>query len=109
MDARVRRVIDQLESELHRTWTVVELAGTVELSVAQLTRLFRRETGRTPGAFLHELRMSRARLLLERTSMPIGDIMAHVGIGDRSSFGRGFRRAHGLSARTLRVHLRRPA
>lgn len=106
MDPRVRRTIDRMEEQLHRRLTVTELAAEVDLSVAQLTRLFRQATGATPGAFLLGLRLKRARILVERTSLPITEIMAQVGVSDRSHFARGFRRAYGLSPRTLRVQLR---
>src|ERR1700752_4584694 len=94
-----------MEEQLHRRLTVTECADAVGLSVTQLTRLFHASTGKTPGAFLHQLRMNRARILLEQTSLPVVEVMAQVGISDRSHFARNFKRAHGLSPRTLRVHL----
>lgn len=109
MDDRVRRTIATMEEHLHDRLTVSDLADAVGLSVCHLTRLFRLETGAAPGVFLHNLRMTRARVLVERTSLPIAAIMIRVGIADRSHFARDFRRAHGLSPRTLRVQLRNSA
>ena len=106
MDPRVQQTINRMEGDLHRRLRVPELAAAVGLSVTQLTRLFRVETGATPGAFLHELRMNRARILVEQTTLPIVEIMARVGISDRSHFARDFRRAHGLSPRTHRIQQR---
>ena len=84
MDARVQRTIEKMEEQL----------------------LFRAATGTTPGAFLHELRMTRARILVERTSLPVNEVMVQVGLSDRSHFARDFRRAHGLGPRALRMHRR---
>jgi transcriptional regulator GlxA family with amidase domain len=106
VDGRVTRTIDRMEEQLHRRLTVTELASTVGLSVAQLARIFRDATGQTPGAYLHELRMRRARILVERTSLTISEVMLQVGISDRSHFARAFRRAYGSCPRTLRVQLR---
>jgi len=106
VDQRVRRTITTMEERMRERLTLSELAGAVGLSVTHLTRLFRTETGVTPGAFLHDLRMTRARALVERTSLPVAEVMAQVGISDRSHFARDFRRAYGLSPRTLRVQLR---
>ena len=103
MEPRVQRTIERMEEQLHRSLTVPELADAVNLSVAQLTRVFREATGKTPGAFLHDLRMQRARILLERTTLSVTEVMAQVGISDRSHFARDFRRAHGTSPRTLRL------
>ena len=106
MEPRVQRTIDRMEEQLHRSLAVSELASAVNLSVTHLTRLFREATGMTPGAFLHQLRMQRARILLERTTLSVTEVMAQVGISDRSHFARDFRRAHGASPRTLRVQPR---
>jgi AraC family transcriptional regulator, arabinose operon regulatory protein len=106
VDPRVQRTIERMEADLSDRVTVADLAGAVELSVAQLTRLFRASTGHTPAAFLHTLRMRRALQLVRTTSMPVGEIMSRVGISDRSHFARTFRRTFGFSPRTLRVQLR---
>ena len=103
MDPRVQRSIETMNEQLHRRLTVSELADRVGLSVAQLTRLFRDATGTTPAAFLHGLRMERARLLLERTSLTVHQVMTQVGISDRSHFARGFMRAYGYSPRRFRL------
>ena len=105
MDGRVQRTIAIMEEQLHRRLTMTELASAVGLSVAHLIRLFHADTGATPGAFLHVLRMNRARLLLERTSLSVAEVMRQVGISDRSHFARDFKRAYGLSPRTLRRQL----
>ena len=106
MDARVKRTIDRMEDEIHRRLTVPELARVAGLSTAQLTRLFREATGLTPGAFLRDLRMTRARLLLERTNLSVGEVMVRVGIWDRSHFARDFHRAHGVAPSAVREQLK---
>jgi transcriptional regulator GlxA family with amidase domain len=106
VDSRVRRTIERMEEQLHRRLAVTELAAAAGLSVAQLTRLFRQTTGCTPGAYLQALRMQRARILVERTSLPVTEVMVQVGIFDRSHFTRAFCRVHGVGPRTLRVQLR---
>jgi transcriptional regulator GlxA family with amidase domain len=102
VDIRVRRTIEKMEEQLERRLTVIELARAAGLSTAHLTRLFRDGTGVTPGAFLRALRMTRARLLLERTNLSVAEVMAQVGIGDRSHFTRDFQRAHGVAPSTVR-------
>ena len=103
MDPRVIATIQRMEDGLQQRLTVPQLAGGVELSVAQLTRLFRHETGVTPGAYLHSLRLERARTLLERTSLSVGEVMRQVGLSDRSHFGRDFLRRYGSSPRSFRL------
>lgn len=105
-DRRITRALDLIQTRLHARLSVAELAAAVELSVSQFTRLFRDAVGATPGAYLQACRLSRARTLVERTSLPIAEIMRQVGFSDRSHFARDFQREHGFSPRTLRVHLR---
>ena len=106
MDPRVEDAIAFIESHLHTAISIPALASREELSVSQLTRLFRRATGTTPTMYMHRLRMERARILIERTSLSVTEVMAQVGIGDPSHFARDFRRAHGFSPRTLRRQLK---
>jgi transcriptional regulator GlxA family with amidase domain len=106
MDQRVEQTIAVLDHRLHTRLTLAALAAEVNLSVSGLTRLFRQDTGMTPAAYLHRLRMIRARILIERTSLSVSEVMAQVGITDPSHFARDFRRVHGFSPRALRQHLR---
>lgn len=105
-DPRIERALELIDVSLGDRLSVARLASSVELSVSQFTRLFRAATGTTPGAYLNARRLSRARTLVERTSLPVAEIMRQVGFSDRSHFARDFQRAHGFSPRTLRVHLR---
>jgi transcriptional regulator GlxA family with amidase domain len=109
VDPRVQRTIDTMTMQLHRRVGVHELANAVDLSVSQLSRLFRRDTGTTPGAFLQGLRLERARLLLARTSIPVRDVMIQVGWSDRSHFARDFCRQFGSNPRTFRLESNRAA
>ena len=106
MDPRVRQTIETMTTRLHSRLTTAELAASVGLSVAQLTRLFRVAVGNTPAAYLQQLRLERAHVLIARTSLPVSTVMTMVGIADRSHFARDFRRAYGHSPRRLRMHLR---
>jgi transcriptional regulator GlxA family with amidase domain len=106
VDARVEVTIMRMRQQLNRPISVPVLAAAIGLSVSHLTRLFRANTDMTPGAFLHHLRMTTARTLIEHTALPVAAIMAQVGIRNRSHFARDFRRAHGLNPRALRTQLR---
>jgi AraC family transcriptional regulator, glycine betaine-responsive activator len=103
VDPRVRTVIDNIEEQLHRPMRVSTLARAAGLSVAQFTRLFKEHTGCTPAAYLHARRMARARVLVERTSLSIREVMAQVGIPDRRHFARQFRLEYGYTPRSLRL------
>jgi len=105
VEPRIRRVIGTIEERLHDRLAIEDLAGSVGLSSSRLRRLFREETGLSPAAYLQRKRMERARILLERTSLTVAQVMAQVGIADPSHFARDFRRAHGFSPRAFRSQL----
>ena len=102
MDRRVAHVIKRMESELELEVTTKQLAAAVNLSPSRLNSLFKREVGTSPGRYLRALRMARARMLLERTSLNVKEIMSSVGISDPSHFSRDFRRYHGGAPSELR-------
>lgn len=106
VDIRVTQVMTRMQEQLHTQLAMRDLAAGIGLSVSTLTRLFRQHTGKTPRLYLHDLRMARARLLVERTSLSVADVMTQVGISDPSHFARDFRTAHGYSPRTFRRQLR---
>jgi transcriptional regulator GlxA family with amidase domain len=66
-DPRIDRALQMIDRHMHERLSVDQLAAAVGLSVSQFTRLFRQAVGTTPGAYLHQSRMSRARTLVERT------------------------------------------
>lgn len=108
VDPRVERTITRMEEQLHTDISVAELATAVGLSMSQLARLFRAACGVTPGTYLRQLRMTRAKLLIERSSLTISEVMSQVGIRDPSHFARDFRRAFGVGPREFRQQRRTP-
>lgn len=102
MDQRITRLLARMEEHLADPITVDALGAAVNLSGSRLAHLFSREVGMPPARYLHELRMQRARALLERTLLPVRQVMASVGINDPSHFARDFRRYHGLSPSEVR-------
>jgi AraC-like DNA-binding protein len=96
----------RMRDQLHLQVAVAALAAEVGLSASRLTYLFRSTVGKSPGAYLHALRMERARLLIHHTDLSVREVMQQVGISDPSHFSRDFRNAHGLSPRAYRTQLR---
>ena len=103
MDHRIERALAAMPGQLTTPLSVAALARAANLSPSHFAHLFRAEVGTSPSRYVHALRMIRARLLIERTSLSIKEVMAHVGCGDPSHFSRDFRRAHGLPPSEWRV------
>ena len=87
---RLRRVVDFMTEHLARDIDVDELVTRCGLSRAQFFRAFRQSTGQTPHRYLVGLRLDRARILLETTSLSIADVSRSVGMGSNAGFARLF-------------------
>ncbi|MEO1236398.1 MAG: AraC family transcriptional regulator [Planctomycetota bacterium] len=82
-----------------------EAADAVGLSPASFSRFFRRMTGRTFVAYLHELRIAEACRRLGDPDTPVTDVCFASGFENVSNFNRVFRRLRGESPRAYRRRL----
>jgi AraC-like DNA-binding protein len=103
MDARIARTLALIEAHIDQQWTVPRFAAAAGLSPSRFMHVFRRVMGMSPGQYLQERRMVRARALLERTFVSVGEAMQRVGCRDPSHFARNFRRHHGFPPSACRV------
>ena len=102
----VALAIRLLHEQVDRRWSIGELAAAVSLSESQLSRLFRRETGMSPAAFLWQLRADRLAELLATTSLTVEIAAAAAGWRHPSSASRAFRRRFGVSPHEFIVRAR---
>lgn len=98
--AKVKRFIYQHYSE--STISVEEMASEVYLSPGYLSVVFKDETGVTLNRFVREVRMEKAKELLETTSKKIGQIAKEVGFTNSSYFCRSFKEFFGASPESCR-------
>lgn len=96
-------VIAYMEAYLETPVTLAELAGSVDLSVRQLERLFRQHLGKTPTRYYLELRLQRAQLLLRQTTMPILQVAVASGFASASHFARCYREFFDCAPRAERT------
>lgn len=102
VDPRIARVMAYLESDPSTRVSLDELSSIARLSLSQFKALFKKETGKTPGGYLRDLRMEKAMALLVNTDYPIGIVAEMVGYIDASSFSHRFSSHFGFPPRNLR-------
>jgi AraC-like DNA-binding protein len=107
MDTRIARALDYIDQHLDARLTIDTLSAAAGLSPSRFAHLFRHEVGTSPVQYVHTLRMLRARVLLERSSLSITEVMALVGCHDPSHFSRDFRWFHGVAPRQCRLEAAR--
>jgi AraC-like DNA-binding protein len=93
--AAVGAVRDLLHERLANPPALAELAAMTGLSQFALLRAFRAATGLPPHAYLNQLRVRRARLLLD-DGVPAADVAAQVGFADQAHLTRHFKRVVGV-------------
>jgi len=93
---QLRRVVDYMQDNLASDIGVDgELTGLTGLSRAQFFRAFRRSTGRSPHAYLNDLRIRHARQLLRATDLPTSEVAPAVGLS-RAQLSELFREHFGV-------------
>jgi AraC-like DNA-binding protein len=97
MAERVKRVIEIMEDDPSRSFTLSKMAESVNLSAPYFCYLFKTITGVPPAKYLKSLRMQQAATLLTTTFLSVKEIVRHVGLTDESHFVRDFKRFHGMT------------
>lgn len=82
--------------------TIAFYASEIGISENYLSRLVKKHTGRSVGAWIDIVRIQRAKRLLSETRQPIIDIASAVGIEDQSYFSRLFKKETGLTPSVFR-------
>lgn len=104
MDAksdRVQTVLSYIREHLTEDLSVDALASVARLSPRQFSRLFREETGQSPGKAVERLRAESARLMMETGRHPIEVIARETGFGDRERMRQAFLRTFGQPPRAI--------
>lgn len=97
------QVIERMEGHLEEPLSRADLAKTAGLSSRQMERLFAKYLGRSPARYYVELRLHRARLLLQQTNMSVIDVALACGFVSASHFSKCYRDFFGKTPRRERA------
>ncbi|WP_168203821.1 GlxA family transcriptional regulator [Humibacter ginsenosidimutans] len=101
-EAPLRALTDWIREHLDEPLTMADLAEHEHMSERNLARRFHAVTGMSAFDWITRERVNQAKVLVETTDLPIGQIAAMVGIGSAESLRRNFRRIVGTSAAAYR-------
>ncbi|MCM3700073.1 response regulator [Paenibacillus macerans] len=93
----IREALRFLDGHLHEPVTLRQVADMLHLNPSYFSVLFKEQTEMTFSEYLSRLRMLRAKELLLRTSLPVGEIAERVGYQTDKYFIKVFKSFEGMS------------
>src|SRR5271156_4482608 len=94
--ATIRIVRDYLVDHSSQNVSLADLARISKLSSFHLVRVFKAEIGLPPHAFLEQVRVNRARRLMQK-GLSLADVAVATGFTDQSHFSRHFKKMTGVT------------
>ena len=105
----VQRIVRLLEKNFQKCLTLDQAALAASLSPKYLSRKFKQETNRNFTEFRTDLRLTRAKKLLQESSFNVGQIADKVGYGNAESFMKVFKKKVGCTPTEYRLQMLNPA
>ena len=99
---KVLEVIALMEENLEEPLSCVELAERSGVSSRQMERLFRKYLARTPRRYYLQLRLQRARRLLNESSLPVMEVALACGFVSPSHFAKCYREQYRQAPKSTR-------
>jgi AraC family transcriptional regulator, transcriptional activator FtrA len=101
-DAFVSELSAKIEAALPKVPTISQLASAMCMSERTLARHVVGATGLPPLALVQQVRLARARTLLEKSRMPVETVAHQVGYSDATALRRMMMKAIGATPQQLR-------
>lgn len=98
----IEKAVDFIEANYGRPLQVSEIADYAALSRHYFSRLFHKETGRSPIDYLADVRMNAAKEMLTEKALPVSEIAERCGFVNASHFSRFFREKTGQTPAAFR-------
>jgi AraC-like DNA-binding protein len=102
---RLNRALDMLNRNVSASPTLTDLADDVGLHPSTFCRAFKQSTGLSPGRYLVQLRIARAKEMMGDRSLTLTQIALDCGFNGSSQFSVTFRRITGIAPRMYRKSL----
>jgi AraC family transcriptional regulator len=104
---QIKRVMEFIDALIPTEITISDLAALTGLSHYHFIRAFKHTVGLTPYQYLLSERVRRARALLSKPDLSLGDVARAVGFSDASQLNRVFRKFAGVTPTAFRRELHR--
>ena len=100
--SELHHAVEYIHDNLGNDLSLRKIANAAGISTNYFASLFKQTTGQSPHQYVIRQRIEKAKPLLRRSDLSIGEIALQVGFYDSSHLTRHFKRLTGLTPRTLR-------
>lgn len=100
----IEEVIQYMNAHYQNNITIDDLAAVMHRSTSAFMRIFKKETGMSPGEFLIQIRLERARKLLLATEQSVTDIAFTCGFNSSSHFATTFLKKYKINPRNYKKY-----
>jgi len=104
---RLEDLVEWIRDHLDQPLTIEELARRSKMSARNFQRVFTRQCGLPPAKFIERLRVERARVIIEDTSLSMAEIATKSGFDSEQRMRRSFQRVLGINPADHAVRVRR--
>lgn len=91
----IKHALEYIDSHYESELSLKEISSQIDVSPYYLCRLFKSVMNQTMNSYIMERRCSQARLLLEKSDLPIREIAFQCGFMDPSYFSKCYQRIYG--------------
>jgi AraC family transcriptional regulator, activator of mtrCDE len=102
-DPQIGKALALIHAEPARDWSISALAAQAAMSKTVFAERFRQMLGTTPGKYMLEWRMHKARALLDRGSLSVKHVAWEVGYESETAFNRVFHGHFGVTPGRFRM------
>ena len=102
-DPHIGKTLALIHADPARDWSIGALAAEAAMSKTVYAERFRQTLGTTPGKYLVDWRMHKARALLDRGDLTVKQVAWEVGYESETAFNRVFRERFGITPGRFRT------
>lgn len=86
LDRYIRDALAYMNLNYHEEVSIKDISDHVNLNISYFYKIFKKNTGMTPMDYLNDIRLNKAKILLEKSDIPIVDICSFTGFNSRQYF-----------------------
>ncbi len=93
----IKQAIHYINQHISDEISIADLAKIAKISQTHFFRLFKDDTGYSPGQYINQIRLKHALFYLRHTLLPLQEISLRCGFQDGSYFGKVFHKLTGMT------------